>query len=91
MSDSMSRRDFIKATAISAAVPAIVPASVLGRRDKTPPSERITIGVIGVGYQARGHLGLLIRHPDVKVLAVCEVDQKRREHAKHMVDRKSVV
>jgi predicted dehydrogenase len=85
MRQPLSRRDFIKNSGAAFAIPAIVPASVLGRQDP-PPSERITIGVIGVGYQARGHLGLLIRHPDVKVLAVCEVDQKRRENAKQMVE-----
>lgn len=85
MSHQLSRRDFVKSAGAAFAIPAIVPASVLGRQD-TPPSERITVGVIGVGYQARGHLGLLIRHPDTKVLAVCEVDQKRREHAQNMVN-----
>ncbi len=77
MSTNMSRRDFIKTTGAAFAIPAIVPASALGRQG-TPPSERITVGVIGVGFQARGHLNLLIRHPDTQVLAVCEVDRTRR-------------
>lgn len=86
MKEKLTRRDFIKRAGAGLAFPAVVPASVLGRQGKKPPSERITVGVIGMGYQARGHLGLLIRHPDVKVLAVCEVDRTRREHAKHMVE-----
>src|SRR5436190_19448707 len=81
-SERISRRQFIRCTA-AVAMPAIVPASVLGRQQGVkPPSERITIGVIGVGYQARGHLNFLVRHPDVKVLAVCDVDRTRREDAK---------
>ncbi len=86
MSNELSRRDFVKNAATAVAAPIIVPASVLGRQDAKPPSEKITIGVIGVGYQARGHVEFLVRHPDVKVLAVCDVDTTRREGAKKIVD-----
>jgi predicted dehydrogenase len=85
----ISRRQFIEKTAVATAavaMPAIVPASALGRGGQKPPSERITIGMIGVGYQSRGHLNFLIRHPDVKVVAVCEVDKTRREDAKKIAD-----
>lgn len=85
--DRISRRRFLQTTAAAIAIPAIVPASALGRNGQKPPSERITVGVIGVGYQARGHLNLLIRHPDTKVLAVCDVDTKRREDAKQTVEK----
>src|SRR5260221_12845213 len=36
--------------------PAIVPASVFGRNGTFSPSERITMGFIGVGTQGGGHL-----------------------------------
>lgn len=85
MSNELSRREFVK-TAATVAVPMIVPSSALGLQGAKPPSERITMGVIGVGYQARGHLEFLVRHPDVKVLAVCEVDTTRRLGAKKIVD-----
>ena len=55
-----SRRDFLRqsSTALAAAfaAPAIVPASVLGRAGAMAPSERITMGFIGVGGQGGGHL-----------------------------------
>jgi predicted dehydrogenase len=85
-SGRISRRQFIQRTAAVVAIPTIIPASALGRNGQKPPSERITIGMIGVGYQARGHLNLLVRHPDVKVLAVCDVDTTRRENAKKIAD-----
>ena len=47
-----SRRNFLQSlTACSAVfgVPAIVPASALGRGDRPAPSERILMGSIGVG------------------------------------------
>lgn len=86
MDNRMTRRSFLKAAGAAGIAPLVVPASVLGRQGGKPPSERITIGVIGMGFQARGHLNLLIRHPDTKVLAVCEVDRTRREHAKRTVE-----
>src|SRR5207302_182479 len=76
--------------AIGAAVaaPSIVPAAVLGRRGLVPPSERVTMGFIGVGGQGGGHLlggawtyvtGGYAGRKDVQVLAVCDVRQERRE------------
>ena len=47
-----SRRSFLKqSVAVSAlyAAPTIVPSSALGRDGATAPSERITLGVIGIG------------------------------------------
>ncbi len=87
MTKTISRRGLLAGAAAMAAAPMVVPASALGRKQGTPaPSARITIGVIGVGYQARGHLNALVRNDDVKVLAVCDVDTTRRENAKKIVD-----
>src|SRR6266702_1259994 len=70
--------------------PAIVPASVLGRNGTLPPSERITMGFIGVGTQGGGHLlggawtyvaGGYAGRKEVQVLAVCDVWRDRRERA----------
>ena len=85
-SGRISRRQFIQGAAAAIAIPAVVPASALGRGGQKPPSERLTVGVIGVGFQARGHLQYLIRHPDVRVLAVCDVDRTRRDDAKKIVE-----
>ena len=55
-----------------------------------PPSERITMGFIGVGGQGSGHLlggawtyvaGGYAGRKDVQVLAVCDVWRDRRERA----------
>jgi len=57
---AISRRRFLRrsATAIGAAIvaPTIIPASALGRGGARAPSERITMGFIGVGGQGSGHL-----------------------------------
>src|SRR2546427_13246356 len=87
---SFSRRHFLRSTtAIAAglAAPAIVPASVLGRNGLIPPSERITMGFIGVGGQGSGHLlggawtyvaGGYAGRKDVQVLAGGDVWRERR-------------
>ncbi|HEY3283699.1 MAG TPA: Gfo/Idh/MocA family oxidoreductase [Armatimonadota bacterium] len=86
MSKPISRRDFVKGAAAAVAMPALIPSSVLGADGAKPPSEQINVGIIGVGYQARGHLNYLLRHPDTRVVAVCDVDTTRRTNAKKTAD-----
>ncbi|WP_165219528.1 Gfo/Idh/MocA family protein [Aquisphaera insulae] len=85
---STSRRHFVGGLAASAiAVPTIIPASVLGREGKSAPGDRITVAFIGCGKMANDyHLPELLKMPDVQAVAVCEVDSKRREHAKNRVE-----
>ena len=56
----IGRRRFLRQTgaALGAAlaVPTFLPASALGRAGAIAPSERITMGFIGVGGQGTGHL-----------------------------------
>ncbi len=54
----------------------------------TAPSDRISLGFIGIGKQASGHLDNLLGMKNTQVLAVCDVDTTRREHAKDMADKK---
>ncbi len=95
----ISRRGFLRrgATALSAAVfaPTIIPASALGRGGVKAPSERITMGFIGVGGQGSGHLlggawtyvpGGYSARRDVQVLAVCDAWENRRENATRQVN-----
>lgn len=86
MSKNLSRRDFMVRTAALMAAPMIVPRYVLGGRKFKSPSEKINIGFIGIGYQARGHLRFCVAHPDCKVVAVCDVDTTRRLDSKKIVD-----
>jgi predicted dehydrogenase len=73
----------------------IVPAHALGRLprrsalDHVPPSERITLGFIGMGVMNRDHLKRFLDNPETQVLAVCDVDTPRREHAQKMVNDKT--
>ena len=62
--------------------PWVIPSSVLGADGATAPSNRVTLGFVGVGMMGQGHLALLLHHADAQVLAVCDVDRRRREHAR---------
>lgn len=79
MRASTTRRSFIKASAATAGLFSIVPRHVLGGAGYTPPSEQLTKAVIGVGGMGRGHLKL----GGTRLLAVCDVDEKRMRAAMH--------
>ena len=80
-SSLFSRRGFLKRSAVlgaTCAVPTIVPASALGQADKPAPSERITVGMIGVGRQCLAfNLPFFVGQPDCEVVALCDVDRWR--------------
>jgi len=89
---SISRRDFLdlatKTTLASSALvcgfPTIVPASVFGRH---APSNRINIGAIGTGRISRGHdMPGVWQYDNARIMAVCDVDSKRADEAKQLVN-----
>lgn len=82
----LTRRHFLRSTALCA-VPAVIPASALGLAGEPAPSQRINVGMIGVGRQARQYnakqfLGM----SDVRIVAVCDVDSWRLANAKQQVE-----
>jgi predicted dehydrogenase len=79
-----TRRRFLKVASASAfAAPLILRSNVLGA---DAPSNRITLGFIGMGRQNRSLLGSFLRLAGTQVLAVCDVDRTRRDHAQKMVN-----
>jgi len=83
----ITRRDFLKGAAAAIAAPYVVPASALGLERTVAPSNRITLGFIGTGEHGVGrNLRMFLAQPDAQVLAVCDVDTKRRENAKKIVE-----
>jgi predicted dehydrogenase len=84
----LTRRELLKRSAAGAALaaPWFVPAAALGRADKPAASERITLGVIGIGPRGTYDLKAMLTHRDVQCVAVCDVQASRREAAKKLVD-----
>jgi predicted dehydrogenase len=50
------------------------------------PSERVTVGFIGIGMMGRAHLRRMVSNPDAQILAVCDVDQWRLNDARAQVE-----
>src|SRR5262245_6106962 len=84
----LTRRQFVKKIACGIAAPAIAQATALGLGGRAEPADRITVGFIGTGKMANDyHLSTLLGFPDVQALAVCEVDRRRREHARQRIEQ----
>jgi len=73
--------------AAGVAAPLFVPSATLGREALPAPSERITFGMIGTGRQACivNMQRQLLRMPDAQVVALCDVDSWRLNHARDLV------
>ncbi|MFO0843829.1 MAG: Gfo/Idh/MocA family oxidoreductase [Gemmataceae bacterium] len=80
-----TRREFLRGGAAALSLPIVVPAHVLGRNG-TAPSEKTTLGVIGVGPRCTYDLKAMLGFADVRCVAIAEVQAKRREAGKKLVD-----
>lgn len=83
----MTRRNFLAGSAFAGVLPAFIPSTVLGG-NAVPPSERIVLGAIGIGPRGRYVLGRMMDEPDVRFVAVCDVQSDRRTFVKNMADAK---
>jgi predicted dehydrogenase len=88
----LSRRGFLR-TSVGAGLAASafgsipIPSSALGLDGHIAPSERITVGGIGIGNRGTYDLGCFLEQKDVQFLAVCDVKQTRRDAVKKMADK----
>jgi predicted dehydrogenase len=85
--ERISRRRFVKNASVAVAAPLIIPSLALGLDGAVAPSNRITLGLIGVGdHGVNRNLKRFLREPDAQIVAVCDVDSERREAAAKMVE-----
>jgi hypothetical protein len=79
--NKLSRRDFLKATASTAVAsvgfPYVVTSKVFGAN---APSNRITIGCIGVGGMGTNDMRALMANDDAQIVAVCDPVTGSREY-----------
>ncbi len=90
---SLSRRGFLKGTAVAAgaaiAAPTFVPAAALGKDGGTPASDRILMGIIGCGGMGRGDMGGLMGCKGVQFLAACDVHASQLKNAMNSINRRN--
>ncbi len=73
----MKRRDFIKTIASASAaigLPTIIPASALGKGGAVAPSERVTMGSIGLGTQGTANTQNFFGDKRVQIVGLCDVN-----------------
>ncbi len=85
----VTRRQVLAGMAAGAALafPTIVPARALGREGAVPPSEKINLGVIGIGPRCTYVLTSMLALEDVRCAAIADVQKSRREAGKTLVDK----
>jgi predicted dehydrogenase len=90
-SNKLSRRKFFKKaagfTVGVASFPTIISASALGR-GAVAPSNRITMGCIGLGMQGIPNMRSFLELPEVQVLAICDIDSMHLAEGKSIVDER---
>jgi len=87
--EGATRRDFLRGTATAAAaasLASLLPEELLGQGKSVPPSEQIALGVIGIGPRCTYDLTAMLKFPDIRCIAIAEVQEKRRKAGKALVD-----
>jgi predicted dehydrogenase len=88
--EKLTRRDVLQgsmAAGVAAALPWLVPATARGAEGRPAPSGRISLGVIGIGPRATYDLGGFLKQPDCQCVAISDVQAKRREAGKKLIDK----
>ena len=87
MTTKLTRRHFLKTTAVAIGMPTIIPASALGKNGTVAPSNRIVVGGIGVGPRGREVLKGFLSQSDVQFVMIADVQDARREVVRVMANR----
>lgn len=72
-SGRLGRRDFLRQAAAATVLAGGAPAGVAWAG---AANDRLNIAIVGTGGMGRGHLGWYVGRPDVRVVAVCDVDAR---------------
>lgn len=88
LDQQVNRREFLATTA-AVALPHFVPASALGLQQKSAPSDRITVGVVGTGGRGVGLINMFLNEKDVEILAVCDVDARHLQNGLQAVRKRT--
>lgn len=79
---SPGRRSFLRGILAAGSAPLIVPSRLFGA---SAPSNKLTVGVIGVGAQGHGDMRNFLSQDDVRVTAICDVNQRNIARAKRTI------
>jgi len=74
VSEEINRRDFMKRATVTA-VGAGLSLSALSARNVLGANEKVRVGVIGSGQMGIANMEAFLKHPQVEIVAVCDVYQ----------------
>jgi predicted dehydrogenase len=87
---SISRRRFLgkaAGTVVGAiSFPYIVPSLVLGNAGNVAPSNRITMGCIGIGWQGGSNMNSFLGQKDCQIIAACDVAKNHLQGAVNRIN-----
>lgn len=82
-SKSFSRRQFLATTALAVAGPTLLSGCATAAARRPSASNRITLGVVGCGWQGLSNMQGLLNHADCQVVAICDLD---KNHLREGID-----
>jgi hypothetical protein len=80
------RRTFLATSAATLAVPYFVSSKAMGAGNEVAPSEKITLGVVGMGPRCTYDMASILKLNDVQCVGVADVQASRRDAGKAMID-----
>ena len=80
----ITRRTFLETTAAGLTLAAL---GTRAHAQQAPPSDRIRLGMIGVGGMGTGRLRQFLEHPDVQIAGICDVDRRHVDRAIALVNK----
>lgn len=81
----MGRRDFLKSMLVAGTAPYFVPSNIFGSSGQTAPSNKITLGVIGVGAMGKWDMKNFLGLDNVRVTAICDINKQNIEEARKLI------
>lgn len=88
----VSRRPLLSSAAGTAAgvigFPYVIHSSVLGNEGTVSPSERLTMGCIGIGSQGGHNMRQFLGENDCRIVAIWDVDENHPRDAVDTVNKK---
>jgi predicted dehydrogenase len=86
---TFSRRKFLAAAGlVVAGFPTIIPITALGRGGRPAPSERITLGAVGCGWQGPSNMKEFLALKDCQIVACCDIDKNHLAEGVKLVNDK---
>lgn len=85
-SNLITRRSFLVNSTIATGAFTILPGKVMGRNNHISPNNKINMGFIGTGKQAKILFERFAGLPDIQVTACCDVDSEKLEQFRKIAE-----